>query len=266
MIHYKRRNTIWLAGLAAMMVLVMLSNVPVAAQLTLLVVFLAALTGSFVDLSALNRRGQLMQTIQQRSPLNRSRMTPDAREAAARASSRYGGYLTPDVQMVDIGLIASQTGREGLAMRRTRSISKDDDGVRPFVTLHVTPDQAERSAIIRFEIIDQSGRELYIHEMKVYLRDGEMNILADHHLPLMNNEQIAGVGDWDLRVQVDGDLVGIHNFALTASYDERRRRLGNQHYVTGEELPPDRIMEPEEEIPLSLEELLRNQNNASSQK
>lgn len=262
MFQYKRRNTPWLAALGAMMLLVMVSGAPIGAQLLLLALFAAAVTGSFMNFEALNRRGQLMQTIQQRSPLSRSRMSPDAREAAARASSRMG-YYAPDLQLVDVGLIASQTGRDGLAMRRTRSVSKDDDGVRPFVTLHVTSDQAERNVLVRFEIIDHTGRELYIHEMKVYLRDGEMNILADHHLPLMTNEQVAGVGDWDLRVLVDGELLAVHTFALTASYEERRRRLGNQYYVTGEELPPSRIVEPEDDIPLSLEELLRNQNNSN---
>ena len=77
----------------------------------------------------------------------------------------------------------------------------------------------------------------------------------------MKNEQVAGVGDWDLRVYIDNDLVGIHTFALTASYEERRQRLygeRSEYYVTESE------QEAEQEMPLSLEELLRNQSSGRS--
>lgn len=262
MINFKRRNTLWIAALSALMVLVLISgNVAAEVQVLLFAVWALAIAGTFVDLSAITARTQ--DIIQ--SPINRSRMSPQAREAVARASSR-SGYIHPDIQMADVGMIASQGGREGMAMRRTRMISKDDDGVRPFVTLHIPPESADRNALIRFEVIDQNGQEQYIYEMKVYLRDGEMNVLADNHLPLRNNDRIAGMGDWDLRVLVDGVLVGIHNFALTASHEERRRRLQNEYYVTGsEELHEDvTTYEDEEDVPISLEELLRNQSSQRS--
>lgn len=259
MIRFKRRNTIWLAALSVLMMLVIVSsNVPADAQALLLGLFMLALAGSFIDIGALGSREEWLQSLQQRSPLNRTRMSPQAREATARASGRPG-YRTPEVQLVDVGMIAAQSGSEGLVMRRTRSISKDDDGVRPFVTINVPATEADRNALVRFEIMDQNGQDQYIYEMKVFLRDGEMNILADHHLPLRKNEQIAGIGDWDLRIFIDGDLVGVHNFALTASYEERRQRLNkgrDEFYVT----------EPEsesQEIPLSLEELLRNQGRSN---
>ena len=259
MINYNRRNTVWLAALSAMMALVLISDVAASVQLLLVAVFMAALVGSFVDFGALERN---MQSLQQRSPLNRARMSADAREAQSRASSRPG-YVPIDLTMIDIGLIASQTGRDGMAMRRTRSISKDDDGVRPFITLYVPADEADRNARLRYEITDHNGRELYVHEVDVYLRDGEMNILADHHLPLMKNEQVAGVGEWDLRVFLDGDLVGIHNFALTASYEQRRHRLNqNEYFITGEELSYDQTPEEDfQDAPMSLEDLLRSQSN-----
>lgn len=275
MINFKRRNTVWLVALSILMMVVLISdNISPDAQALLFGVFVLALVGSFIDISALTDREQIMQALQQRSPLTRSRMSPQAKEAVDRASSR-AGYRESDVDLVDIGLIASQSGRDGMSMRRTRSISKDDDGVRPFLTIMVAPEEADRQALIRYEIIDQHGKEQYIHEMKVYLRDGEMNILSDHHLPLRGNEKIAGMGDWDLRVFVDNALVGIHNFALTASGEQRRQRLSgnNQYFVTGDtgdarsydtpDLTDDDNDPDEQEIPLSLEELLRNQNNRS---
>ena len=74
------------------------------------------------------------------------------------------------------------------------------------------------------------------------------------------------MGDWDLRIYIDDTLMGIHGFALTASYEERRRRLrgarsADQHYVTGSPPAQRRPKEEDEDIPLSLEELLRSENH-----
>ena len=162
-----------------------------------------------------------------RAPVKR-RITPQAREASERAASRAGYFNRSGIVMLDIGLIAMQTGVEGLAMRRTRNISKDDDGVRPFVTLHVTPEEAERQALIRYEIYNHLGEEQYVHEMKTFLREGELSLLADHHLPLAGNTSVDGNGDWDLRVYVDNNLIGMHNLMLSPSVRERRRRLSGE--------------------------------------
>ena len=272
MVSFNRRNTIWLASLAALIGIVLISgSVAVEVQALLLGIFALAMVASFSPML----RTQLVQTIQQHSPLNRTRLSPQAREAIERAQSRGGYFGSGSLSMVDLGLIASQSGRDGMVMRRTRSISKDDDGVRPFITLDVPPEEADRNAQIRFEIIDQNGREQYVYEMKVYLRDGEMNILADHHLPLMNNGMVEGMGDWDLRVHLDNALVGIHHFTLNPSYDDRRNRLnrdGGQYYVTesdsdGERAAPPRRAAPENEgdISMSLEELLRGQGGSNQQ-
>jgi hypothetical protein len=107
--------------------------------------------------------------------------------------------------------------------------------------------------------------------MTVYLRSGEMNILADHHLPLMDNPYVEGMGDWDLRVFVGDGLVGIHNFSLAPSYEDRRARLnrgkntgGGQYYVTSSEQKPSQKASPKKESgPMSLEDLLRNQGGGS---
>src|SRR5690606_4120924 len=115
---------------------------------------------------------------------------------------------------------------EGMVMRRTRSISKDDDGVRPYATLHVGPSAADTTSIIRFEMIDHNGEQQYIHEMKTYLRDGQMNILADHQLPLARNERLSGAGDGDLRIYVDGVLLGALSFTVAPSVRERNRQIG----------------------------------------
>ncbi len=253
MIRFQKRNTIWLAGMSVLMAIAALSpNVTIGVQALLFSVFLLALGGSLMDE---NTRERLVSVVQNRfSTTHRGQMSNDARQAYERARARE--YRTAEVQMIDIGVIASQTGADGMVMRRATSISKDDDGARPFLTLVVPPEEAERNAIIRFEFIDQNGDRQYVHTMRVYLREGEMNILADHHLPLMDNERIAGMGDWDLRVYVDDVLIGIHTFSLHPSMTERRQRLrGGQYYEMGEARP-----RRSSDTPTSLEDLLRNQD------
>ena len=261
MIRYNPRNTIWLAALSVLMALVIISDISLGVQALLAGIFALALAGAFIDFGA---RRALGEALRQRSPLSKTRMTPQAREAVARANSRLTLGVA-NLQLTDIGLIATQTGSDGMNMRRTRSVSKDDDGVRPYITLYVPSAEADRSATVQFELYDQNGEEQYRRVTTAFLRSGEMNILADTHLPLFDNDHISGVGDWDLRVSVDGVMLGIHSFALTASVDERRRRLrreSNDYYAAddGERAQGGRHVHIRDDAPMSLEELLRNQN------
>jgi len=64
--------------------------------------------------------------------------------------------------------------------------------------------------------------------MKTFLREGELSLLADHHLPLAGNTNVDGNGDWDLRVFVDNSLIGMHNLMLSPSTRERHRRLSGE--------------------------------------
>lgn len=225
MIRLKRRNTAWLLAMTLLIGFALLAApVSAAVQLSLIGVLAVALIASMIELGP--ERASLLDALH-RAPLQR-RITPQAREASERAASRAGYFNRNGIVMLDIGLIALQTGVEGLAMRRTRNVSKDDDGVRPFITLHVLPEEAERQALIRYEIYNHLGEEQYVHEMKTYLREGELSLLADHHLPLAGNRGVDGNGDWDLRVYVDNNLIGMHNLMLSPSVNERRRRLSGE--------------------------------------
>ena len=228
MIRLKRRNTVWLITMALLIGFALLAApVSAAVQLSLIGALAVAVIASMIELGP--ERENLLDVLN-RAPLRR-RITPQAREAAERAAARAGYFNRGGLVMLDIGLIAMQTGVEGLAMRRTRNISKDDDGARPFITLHVSPEEAERQALIRYEIYNHLGEEQYVHEMKTYLREGEMSLLADHHLPLAGNRSVDGNGDWDLRVYVDNSLIGMHNLMLSPSVNERRRRLSGEEEV-----------------------------------
>ena len=225
MIRLKRRNTAWLLAMTLLIGFALLAApVSAAVQLSLIGVLAVAIIASMIELGP--ERASLLDALH-RAPLQR-RITPQAREASERAAARAGYFNRNGIVMLDIGLIAMQTGVEGLAMRRTRNISKDDDGARPFITLYVMPEEAERQALIRYEIYNHLGEEQYVHEMKTYLREGELSLLADHHLPLAGNRGVDGNGDWDLRVYVDNNLIGMHNLMLSPSVNERRRRLSGE--------------------------------------
>lgn len=157
-------------------------------------------------------------------------------------------------------------------MRRTRSISKDDDGARPFITLNIEPEEADRNVVLRFEITSQGGESVFVHEMKAYLRDGEMSIMADHHLPLLGNPRVQGMGDWDLRVYMDGNLIGLHNFTLSPSMRERNRRLAGSYEADyGHDSEPavadefdiiDELKQERAPKPPSLNDLLQEQRSS----
>ena len=261
MIRLKRRNTAWLIVMAMIIGLALLAApVPAAVQLSLIGALAVAVIASMIELGP--ERETLLQVLH-RAPVRR-RITPQAREASERAAARAGYFNRSGIVMLDIGLIAMQTGAEGMAMRRTRNISKDDDGARPFITLFVLPEEAERQALIRYEIYNHLGEEQYVHEMKTYLREGELSLLADHHLPLAGNRGVDGNGDWDLRVYVDNSLIGMHNLMLAPSVTERRRRLSGEGEV-GDEQPSRHhnladaviIEEPEQPQTAQLKDLLQ---------
>ncbi|MCY4537894.1 MAG: hypothetical protein OXE52_06650 [Chloroflexi bacterium] len=225
MIRLKRRNTAWLIAMGLLIGFALLAApVSAAVQISLLGLFAVAVIASLIELGP--DRETLLDVLH-RAPVRR-RITPQAREAAERAASRAGYFNRSGIVLLDIGLIAMQTGVDGLAMRRTRNISKDDDGVRPFITLFVDNEEADRQALVRYEIYNHLGEEQFVHEMKTYLREGELELLAEHQLPLAGNSSIDGSGDWDLRVYVDNNLIGMHDLMLAPSVNERRRRLSGE--------------------------------------
>jgi hypothetical protein len=257
MIRLKRRNTAWLAVLAAVTVVGLLAAPAAPIQLALLAIFALAAVASVVEIG--RERESLIAALR-RAPI-RNRVSPQAKEAMERAKSR-GGYISNDLMMLDLGLIAVQSSYEGMAMRRTRSISKDDDGVRPFVTLNVEAHEAERNATVRFEIYNQNGEQKFVHEMRTYLREGEMSIMTDHHLALAGNRDVQGAGDWDLRVYLDGNLVGMQNFMLAPSMNDRQRRLAAEEDVDMGFY--EVVDEVQQEITPRLQDLLQSQRQSQN--
>ncbi|MBL8165656.1 MAG: hypothetical protein JNJ61_26970 [Anaerolineae bacterium] len=250
----RRRNSVWLAIIGALTGIAVLSGVasaPVTAAL--LALFVVALIATLVEVQP----RQILQSVSS-SPLTMMKMSSQAREATERARRR-SAYIPPGLTLLDIGLISLHSSFDGMVMRRGRSVSLDDRGVRPYITLSVGAAEADRHAIVRFEIIDSNGQTQYVHEMKTYLRDGEINVLADHLLPLAGNEKLRE-GEWDLRVMVDGAVLGLLSFTALPSIAARQRMIDREANAAAIRLQD----EIEDDSPVSLHDLLRDdaQNRA----
>jgi hypothetical protein len=220
--QFRRRNTAWLAALGILIGLALLAGggtLSAPVQIALIAIFAVAVVASLVNFDTDNPLLESLRT----TPV-RGRMTLEAREAESRARAR-GLYYRGGSTMLDVGLIAIQSSQDGMSMRRTFEVSKDDDGVRPFITLFVQPKDAERNAVVRFEIYDHHGSPKFIYETRKFLRAGEMTILSDNYLPLAGNSQIDSVGDWESRVYVDGNLMAVQPLTVLPSVAERSQRL-----------------------------------------
>lgn len=152
--------------------------------------------------------------------------TAQAREALNRAASSGGGDWV-GLTLEDIGLIASVRTEEGLTFQRTRNITNDYDGARPYIQVQVGAAMAERRARLRYELIDPTGEAQFVHEDNTYLRLGENTLHPDQHLPL-GTLPAAQMGQWDIKVYVDGRLMGILGFAAAPTDDERLGRLSER--------------------------------------
>ena len=178
--------------------------------------------------------------------------TKDAREAVERAHKR-GNYFPSSIQVAYVCLIATRNNERGsTALEKTRDVSQDDEHIRPYITLQIAPEQAEQQRVIRFELEDAHGHVVFVHEQKVYLRDGAFNVIADHHLVLARGTTPIAHGNGDLRVYIDHKLIALLGFTFTPSLKDRwaghvPERLQDQAQ------PPD--------APTTLEELLRGKGN-----
>ncbi|WP_119072472.1 hypothetical protein [Aggregatilinea lenta] len=249
--HSSRGTAVWLiiVGLALALTLIA-GEIPAAAAALLLAAYLAL---AYV----VTRRVEVGSIIESlpRPPARQAQATEVAREASGRASNHP--RFDPLVHLLDIGLIVDEQRPDGLSLRRGRFISLDDDGVRPFAIVDVPEGIGDRMARIRFEIRDEDGKPRYVYEDDKWLRAGENALLPDYRLPISGNESQLGAGMWIMRVQVDGGMLGIHNFNLSPSLSERRRQLSPDGELR------ERVWRSEEEdvaLPLSLEELLRQQS------
>lgn len=255
--HSQRGTLVWLfiVGLALSMML-FAGEVPNSIAATLLAAYLA--------LAVLVARNVRLNSVLGSLPARGTRQaetTEVAREAAARA--RNHPSYDPLIRLQDVGLVVDEHRPDGLALRRGRFVSLDDDGVRPFAIADIPESLGNRLARVRFEIRNESGRIQYVYEDDKWLQAGENPILPDYRLPIRKNRSSLEAGTWAVHFMIDNRILGVHHFNLSPSLQERRQQVTSDGEIR------ERIWRTEEEdasLPLSLEELLRQQSRERFQK
>lgn len=251
--HSERGTLVWLfiVGLALGMVIAAgeVSNAAGAALLAayLALVLFVARTGNV--LAAL--RPWADRISHEKEP------TEVAREASARARGQPG--FDALVRLLDVGLIVDEQRPDGLSLRRGRFVSLDDDGVRPFAIIYVPETLSGRLSRIRLELRDEHDEPQYVFEQDRWVNAGENPLLPDYRFPIRKKATDLQPGGWSAHIYVDGGLLGIHHFNLSPSLAAVRKQMG-----TDGEILRERVWrggsEDDESLPLSLEELLRQQS------
>lgn len=193
--------------------------------------------------------------------LSETEPTEVAREAVARARSdpNYDSL----VRLLDIGLIVDEQRPDGMALRRGRFISLDDDAIRPFVIIHVPDVLGGRLSHIRFELLDSNDQLCYVFEDEKWLQAGQNTLLPDYRFPIRKKADELEAGGWSARLIIDGGVIGVHHFNLSPALRDRRRNIGTDGEILRERVW--RSGEEDESLPLSLEELLRQQSRQQGQ-
>lgn len=254
----QRGKYVWLGLLGIVVLIVSLASVAGAASIPPVVALgivaaylaVALLSTVRIDLSALT---------QQAKPGRVSAsMTGAARKAWQRARNRPEYGMGPTDTLVDIGFLVNDKIRDGSWDRRIASAASFDDGyVQPYLKLHVSPEYADRNVMLDFEIYDRLGRLQFSQRVEEFLREGENLILCDRQLALRGNEMLGRAGTWDVRVKIDGALAAIHEFNMAASDDESREQVRQEREAVRAVGMADE--EEDEAVPVSLEDLLREQ-------
>ncbi|MCD4687643.1 MAG: hypothetical protein K8S97_17075 [Anaerolineae bacterium] len=256
--HSNRGTVVWLfiVGLALIMTL-MAGSVSTAVGAGLLAAYmgLVVMLARDVELGAVFSQLPNLRTHPQQEP------TAIAQEAASRAR-RYRNFDAA-IRLLDVGLIVDEQRPDGMALRRGRFISLDDEGIRPFAIVDVPAGLAGRMGHVRFELRDATGQLQYVYEEEKWLQPGENVLLPDYRLPVRKKADELNDGGWSAHVLVDAGVLGVHHFNVSASLEARRRNIGSDGEILRERVW--RNQEEDEALPLSLEELLRQQSRARQQ-
>ncbi len=241
-----RGTLVWLAIVGAALAVVVLGGNASATVATVLV-------GAYLGVAWLALRGAPPIALAEVLPRTErpDEMSEAAREATARAR-RQPDY-DPLIRLLDIGLIVDEQRPDGVLLRRGRFISLDDDGLRPFAHVYVPEGLGGRLGRVRFELRDGEERVQYVYEDEKWLQPGENVLLPDYRLPLRKKANTLQAGNWSATLRIDGGLVGIHTFNLALPL--ARPALAPDGEIAQEWVAYD---DAEDELPLSLEELLRS--------
>ncbi|HRE46937.1 MAG TPA: hypothetical protein PLD47_04370 [Aggregatilineales bacterium] len=265
-----RGQAIWLALIGVLVLVVSLASVAGVASVpptVALMLVLAYLAGTFVTLRGIDLSAVGQQVGQRvRDQAQTARMTGAARRASQKARARSPYTSDTAHVLADIGLLVNTRRKDSTWNRRVgESASYDDGAIQPYIKLRIEPEIAGQTALIEFEFYDRSGNLQFSHRMQEYLRDGENLILCERQLPLRDNSERGRAGLWDLRVRVNSELVGIHEFSMSTSAAERGEALPSREESRSapHEDRGRHVLAVDEDDPVSLEDLLREQARRS---
>lgn len=177
---------------------------------------------------------------------------------ALEAVSRVG-HDPDDVQVltVDIGVMAFRADEEPKVFR-TWSLPDDVDYIQPFVQLRL-PTKA--NGRIKFELLDSSGRVVFVHADNHKLERGRNFITPASRLPIHDETMVNG--RWSMRVSADDVVLAEHRFEFTESGNSQ---IGRHIGEDGEINTEMRAMMAESRLPkMSLDELLEYQEEEEQQ-
>lgn len=157
---------------------------------------------------------------------------------------------------VDVGLIVYNPAGER-SIHRTTAVESDAAFVQPFIQLNMPTRAVGR---IRYELIDNDGQAVFIHEDNQSLDRG-VNLLTPT-ARLRTHSGMARYGDWRLVVSADGVTLLDHTFGWQ---EDSRSRLRRHLHEDGELTREARtLLEDEISGPgMSLEDLLGSQDDGA---
>jgi hypothetical protein len=218
--------------------------------------FVALLAAVFAN----DRLKQLRETLPTLAASAKS--SPAAKTAVARA--RKLSSFAPEEIVSDVGLIVNEKDQQGRWRRRIAesSVSMDEQMVQPVVKFTAPLDRLNRIMLIRFDILDKNGKTQFSRQVEHYVREGENLVPSDTQLKLNGNKALGRAGTWELQVTINGNLAAVHHFTMTPRRDDVV--IGAVPTAADAEIDMSRLRAPkEEEMPMSLEDLLREQRGSN---
>lgn len=159
-------------------------------------------------------------------PANVDQVYPHAIDAARKAG------LNPDtvpVLPVDIGIMAYHAD-DSPVIHRTVPVEDDCDYIQPFIQLRVPRMATGR---VRFELIDNTGQLIFVHEDDYQLKRGRNLIIPATRLPIHDEQEIDG--SWELVVSGDNMVLAKYGFDwLDMERSDARRFVGEDGEINSE--------------------------------
>jgi hypothetical protein len=222
-----------------------------------------ALALGYIVLAAATLSNRTFRRISQNIKMPPLRVGVQATATARRAMSRAFKHavFNPDNILTDVGLIYNRKMRDGAWERRLvteeNSVMIDDAALQPFAKFNVLPANADRVAVVTFEIFDQAGKIRFSRQTEQMIRPGDNTVLCDRQLPLLRGDPVMRSGTWDMKISLNGEVIGIHSFSVRPSPQQRRA------YYSGDAEAAIENLKISEDGPTSLDDLLKQQRSES---